>query len=117
MSKVKRYLPGGVHVGSSGFTNYLGGSPKPEAVWADFPDAFIVDGSSDIYSPVERRPQRLARKFGIEVLAWFHTGASGVFMSGFVCTPEEFAKFRRAYLAEFDCHPSENLRIHKRGEE
>jgi hypothetical protein len=117
MSKVKSYMPGGAHTSSNGFVNYFGRSPKPADVWADFPDAIIVNGSDNWNSHEAQRPQRLVKKFGIEILAWFHTGISGMTKSGFVCTPEEFAKFRRAYLAEYNCHPSENLRIHRRGEE
>jgi hypothetical protein len=113
---IKAYMPGGAHTGSSGFTNYLGANPKTERVFADFPDAIIVDGDDNWYAHESCRPERLRAKFKIEILAWYHTGISGMTKSGFVCTPEEFAKFRLAYLAEYNCHPSENLRIYRRGE-
>lgn len=101
---LKTYLgvsPGGVHVGSSGFTNYMDNKPNPMAVFKDHPTAIIVDGDDNWYADKEKRPATVVRDAGIEPLAWFHSGISGITKSGAVLTPKDFAKLEAYYLREF----------------
>lgn len=108
---VPEYLPRHAHVGSSGFTNYTGAKPKPADVWADFPEAVIVDGSDDFGSPKQHRPTVLATKYGVNPLALFHTGISGITRSGVVLDRAGWEKFAAAYEAEFGYEPQFHLRV------
>lgn len=110
---LKEYLPSQRHVSSSrgAFVNYTGGAPTPEAVWADFPDAVIVDGSDDWTAPDYRSVWKLQREFDTPILARFHTGISGITRSGIVVSPDVFDDFRRRYAVRF---PGFELTTHLR---
>jgi hypothetical protein len=108
-----RYLPWERHVSSSraGWVNYTGGQPKPEAVFTDFPKAVIVNGQDDWYAGVHLRPEGLKGKLGVDIIAWYHTGTSGISKSGFVCTEEEYTQFAKAYEAAFCTPPTTHLTV------
>jgi len=90
-----------VHTGSSGFTNYFNNKPNPMAVFKDHPTAIIVDGNDDWSAPKNTRPASVVQDAGIEPLAWFHSGISGITKSGAVLTPKDFTKLEAYYLREF----------------
>jgi hypothetical protein len=93
--------------------NYTSGSPRPnpETVFADFPGAVIVNGQDDWYAGPHERPEGLKSKLGVEILAWYHTGISGLSNSGFVCSEVEYAKFAKAYEAAFRTPPTTHLTV------
>jgi len=94
----------------------MGGHPKPEAVFTDFPKAVIVNGQDNWYAEKHRRPEWLKGKLGVEIIAWYHTGASGISKSGFVCTEGEYAKFAKAYEVEFCTPPTTHLTVIRPGD-
>jgi hypothetical protein len=98
---LKKFLAsGGVHVGSSGFANYIGPSDVPgalERVWEAHPDAIVVDGDDDWKAPKWRRPESLARDHKLRVLALFHSGISGISSSGVVLDRAEYDRLRFEY--------------------
>lgn len=114
MSRLKTYLPGGVHVSSHGFVNYMGKAPAPEAVFADFPDAVIVDGDDNWFAPKEKRPEVLAREAGVAPLALFHTGISGITRSGVVLAPADYERLREYFTATYGSAIEEHNRIYRR---
>jgi len=98
---MKKYLvSAGVHVGSSGFSNYFGGYTEKDLnktlqeVFNDFPDSVVIDGSDDWYSELKHSPSSICKKFNVEVLANFHTGISGISCSGVVVEKEEFKRLK-----------------------
>jgi hypothetical protein len=93
------------------WVNYTGGSPKPEDVFAEFPEAVIVNGADDWCADPHLRPEWLRGRLGVEILAWYHTGASGISNSGFVCTEEEYAKFAAKYEDAFCTPPTTHLTV------
>lgn len=103
MSEKKKYLPRQGMSGSSGFRNYAGGNPKPEEVWKDFPDGVIINGEDDWgakeqYRPATFVPDLLGEK---AVLAYYHTGISGMAFSGVVIDRRDLLKLQRRYKAEY----------------
>jgi len=102
------------HTSSSGFTNYFNNRPNPEAVWRVYPEAVIVDGTDNWSAKDEYRPQRLAERAGLNPLAWFHSGISGVTKSGLVLTRADFDKLSAYYLNTFGRGIAEFLTIYER---
>ena len=94
MSEKKTYCgSGGSTTGTPGFTNYFGGGDvcaarTRAAVWRDYPDAVILNGNDDWNAPTIARIPNLCAEFGIKVLAYFHTGTSGIMKSGVVLMKE-----------------------------
>jgi len=105
----KKFLPGNRLVSSNGFSNFMGKAPTPQAVFQEYPDAVIVDGTDDWNVPLYARVQH--RKAGVEILAVFHTGTSGMSMSGAVMDQENYARFKTWYEAEFGYPVTKYLRI------
>jgi hypothetical protein len=112
---LKTYLGTGsqTHTGSSGFTNYFGNKPNPMAVFRDFPAAIIVDGNDDWSAKKEMRPASVVQDAGIQPLAWFHSGISGITKSGVVLTPKSFAKLEAYYLREFKTPLGDLLTVYR----
>lgn len=111
---MKTYLPGGTHVSSHGFVNYMGAAPQPDAVFRDFPDAVIVDGDDDWFAPKIKRPQVLAEKAGITPLALFHTGISGITRSGVVLSEADYERLREYFTATYGSALESHNRIYRR---
>lgn len=88
-------------VGTSGFTNYFNNSPNPLAVFRDFPEAIIVDGTDDWSASPVRRPAAMAHDARIEPLAWFHSGISGITKSGVVLSREGYRELNNHCLRTF----------------
>jgi hypothetical protein len=89
------YASSGLSHGSSGFGNFLGGADVKSAandVFAWDPEAVIVDGTDNWHASPERRPEQFDRLFGVNILAYFHSGISGISKSGIVITKSELAK-------------------------
>jgi hypothetical protein len=98
------------HVGISGFTNYLPGDPRSQiaAVFQEFPDAIIVDGTDDWGAAREFRPETFEGSYGVKPLAYFHTGCSGISKSGIVITQEDFDSLPESIRT------SKHLKIHRK---
>jgi len=102
---MKKFLAStGANIGSSGFTNYIGGMSDKKleqtlvAVFVEFPDAIIVDGSDDWYAELKYSPSSLCKKFDIEPLANFHTEISGISSSGSVIEEEDFNRLKETCI-------------------
>jgi hypothetical protein len=86
---------GGASTGTTGFTNFVGKSNNEgalAAVFADFPDAVVLDGSDDWYSNPLSRPSDICREMEIKPLALYHSGISGIAKSGVVIRFEDFER-------------------------
>jgi hypothetical protein len=102
-SLLKTYLGTGVetHTSSYGHVNHFGNKPDPLKVFRDHPTAVIVNGSDDWNAPRERQVASLYEKAGLNPIAYFHSGISGVCKSGLVLTPGDYKKLCAYYLREF----------------
>ena len=106
MTKLKTYTAhSNTHVGTSGFTNHFPGSSAKlaaslERVFAEHPGAVVLNGADDWYASESRRPVSIVRKLGIEPLAHFHNGISGIAKSGVVITAEDLATIEAAFPAQ-----------------
>lgn len=111
--RIPKYLPSGMLTSSSrgSWVNYTGGNPRPEDVFADYPEAVIVNGADDWYAEKIRRPEWLKGKLGVKIIALYHTGTSGISNSGFVCSEEEYAKFAAKYEDAFCTPPTTHLTV------
>lgn len=129
MSELKTYNPQERHVGSSGFTNYMGATEEQYAaaraqVFADFPGSVIVDGSEDWTVPPEWRPStflapRRPNHQGydrdpapVTVLALYHSGISGIVRSGIVVSAEDYAKLAAWYEASYGKKLDVRMRVY-----
>ena len=99
MTELKTYSGhAGSHTGSSGFTNHFSGGPICRAkalarVFRDFPDAVVLNGSDDFTAPLPFSATKLCRAYGIPLLAYFHTGVSGIARSGVVISKASYERF------------------------
>ena len=86
--------------GSSGFTNYTPSSKRLKAaleeVFSDYPDAIVVDGDDDWFKPYVVRPAEFAKALNIKPLGWFHSGVSGMALSGVVLDASGWGKMKAA---------------------
>ena len=90
------------HTGTTGFTNYFPGTDEQLAaaldrVFAEHPDAVVLDGDDDWYACDCHRPATFPHVFGIEPIAYFHTGISGISKSGIVVSREDFERLERDF--------------------
>lgn len=103
MTEPKTYRAHGpTHTGSTGFSNHWPGTAKEvaralERVFADHPGAVVLDGQDDWYAPGCNRPERFRDVFDFEPLAFFHSGISGISVSGVVVTREVFERIEREF--------------------
>lgn len=94
---------GRTHTGTSGFSNHWPGSSDDvaralEQVFADHPDAVVLDGNDDWYAPDCDRPETYLRHFERLVpLAFFHSKSSGMSVSGIVVSREDFERIEREF--------------------
>lgn len=90
---------GGKHVSSNGNVNYMScnDNDKIKTARRVFDEmglgVVIVDGDDDWYGKVINKPARIAREASIELLAWFHTGISGLSISGVIIDASKFDAF------------------------
>jgi hypothetical protein len=89
-------------IGDMGGINYRRPSPeaiaaKLEHVWRDYPGAVVLDGTDDWFAPESARPELFEDMFGIDVLALWHTGASGKSTSGIVLSSDQYELLNRRY--------------------
>lgn len=99
------YASRGAMTGTSGFTNFAGGSDVQVGlakVWLEHPSAIVVNGSDNWYSKLEERPQGFVQSLGFKPIAWFHSGISGIVRSGAVLSPETFEALVEAYKAAYN---------------
>lgn len=109
--ELRTYTPQGCMSSSFGNRNYTGATEAQwkatrERVFRDFPGSFIVDGADDWNAPAEARPETFTRAKDqyfprdaapITVLAWYHSGGSGITKSGIVVSAEDYEKLRVWY--------------------
>jgi len=93
---------GRAHTGTSGFTNYGPGtgaqlSAALDRVFAAHPGAVVLDGDDNWYASEANRPAAFAKIFGIEPLASFHTGISGISKSGIVVSLADAVRIEREF--------------------
>lgn len=69
-------------------------------VWADYPDAIVVNGTDNWYADKALRPERFPGTYKVEFLAYFHTGTSGISSSGIVLSPEQYKQLNVAYTQD-----------------
>lgn len=106
------------HTGSSGFTNHFGSaSPEKlaklhEQMKAELGEHVIVNGEDNVCSPLNTRPEYFGHHFfratGRTVLAYYHTGISGVTKSGIVLAPEDFDAMTEWYATEYGMAMTDN---------
>ena len=108
MSK-RKYLPEGLtpHVGSSGFLNYWRDrntedtSSLAARALKENEGCVVLNGQDDWTSPEWKRPETFCRTLGVEPVALFHTGISGVTSSGVVISKEDFNRLQDEYVARY----------------
>ncbi len=112
MSEKKTYCgSGGSTTGTSGFTNYFGGGDvcaarTRAAVWRDHPDAVILNGNDNWNAPPIARIPRLCNELGIEVIALFHTGISGIMKTGVVLSKEAHKELKTRTREKYGREPN-----------
>lgn len=87
---------------SNGFVNHIFSTARDiertkHQVFNEYPDAVILDGEESWHSADHKRPEVFARKFKIDVIAYFHSGISGVTHSGIVISKESFETINNLY--------------------
>ncbi len=97
-------------VGEMGGLNYSVASAEETGraiqwVLGRCPGCVIVDGSDDWNAPDHARPAMLARRYGLDPTAWWHTGTSGQEQTGVVLSPAQWRAFRSAYTREWGFSP------------
>ena len=65
------------------------------------------------YAKPEQRPERFAHDLGIENVALFHTGISGISSSGVVLTRTEFEKLVGRYRDTYGKEITEVLHVYE----
>jgi len=88
---------GNKHVSSNGFVNYFnytaeGINRALEEIYKDLGDVVVLDGDDDWYGKAIYKPCRIAEEAGVKVLAFFHTGISGMTCSGIVIASGDLEK-------------------------
>jgi len=66
-------------------------------VFEDFPNGVIIDGYDDWFAPRLSHPDQIAKDAGVELLAEFHSGHSGISSSGIVIDKNDLQKFKESY--------------------
>jgi hypothetical protein len=67
----------------------------------EYPGHVIVDGTDDWWAPVGLRVATLVDSYGIDPVAWWHTGVSGQTPSGALLTPSDYNRLRSVYRYDF----------------
>lgn len=127
MSEPKTYYGScNASTGSSGFTNFFGRkTPEQMAklhaqMIAELPEHVIINGKDDFTEKPQNRPEHFYYTFANErntgrddLLAFYHTGVSGITHSGIVVTPECFDAMTEWYKNTFghEMMDNQNLRI------
>lgn len=98
----------GVYTSSYRNVNYTGSADIPNTlkkVFAEFPNAIVVDGSDDWYASTEASPTKICDILRIKVLAYFQSGTSGIACSGVVVDPSDYIRMTNVY-------PMFNVRVY-----
>jgi hypothetical protein len=117
MTKV--YLACGVpHQGTSGWINYSQATAEKSAevraeVFKDFPNSVIIDGNDDWYAKEHLRPHYFAQTMELPILAYYHSGISGLVRSGIVVSADVFRNFEVDYEERYGVPVNQYLRIYK----
>ena len=111
---MKIYNPQSGSISSSigAWVNYNGASKEAfnatrSKVFEDFPNSVIVDGTDDWFAPKHRRPETFI-DLGIKLLAYYHSGISGISKSGIIISHDEFKKLETIYQKKY-----QNINLHK----
>ena len=117
---MKTYNPQSSHISSSigSWVNYMGASEESfkktrQQVFTDYPDSVIINGNDDWFAPEYSRPETFIRNFGIEVLAYYHSGISGISKSGIVVTKSEYLKLKEKYLEKYNLDLDSKCKIYQ----
>lgn len=119
---IKTYNPQSSHISSSvgGWINYIGASEKQfkltrEQIFKDYPNSVIVDGTDDWFSQESHRPQLFAEKFGLKILAYYHSGNSGMTKSGIVISSEDYYILQDKYTKAYNLNVESVCKIYIQG--
>lgn len=82
-----------------------------QKVKEDFPNAIVIDGIDDWHRPLKDRPETWPKKLNIPILAYFHSGISGLSKSGIIIDRNEFFILKQKYEDTFGIRLEENLHI------
>lgn len=108
--EVPAYLPDGAHVSSSrgAWINYFGRAPDPYTVLVECSarvgePCILINGSDDWTRPHKERPQAWVGPViePDQVVAWYHSGVSGITRSGLVVRQSDAAQIGRRYADLF----------------
>lgn len=130
MTQPKQYLAtGGKHVSSSfaASVNYFESFTPEQAqsvrdqIFSDFGENVIIDGSDNLHSPTEFRPEAFMfeynkERFGVEygselfadTLAYYHSGSSGITNSGIVVSFDTYLALSSWYYEKYKKHMIDN---------
>jgi len=107
---IPTYLPGGAHTSSSygAWVNYFGPPPNPYDALVECSarvgePCILINGSDDWNRPKEVRPQTWVGEIipRDRVVAWFHSGSSGVSRTGVIVRQSDAAQIGQRYAAVF----------------
>ena len=115
---IKTYNPQKAWAGSSNFINYMGASAIEyerirQEIFAEYPNSVIIDGDDDLIAKREMRPQTFIDDFGINVLAYYHSGISGITKSGIVISKTDYDILARKYMEKYNKEISFYCRVYR----
>lgn len=77
----------------------------------DLPHSIVIDGLDDWHRPAKDRPETWMKILNFPVLAYFHTGISGLSKSGIIIDRHEFTKLQSKYEDNFGVSLKDNKNI------
>jgi hypothetical protein len=98
----RAHVRGQSHTGTSGFTNHWPGTREDilralAQVFANHPGSVVLDGDDDWYASGCRRPEKFRDVFTVTPVAFFHSGISGISVSGIVVSRSDFKRIEREF--------------------
>lgn len=77
----------------------------------DLPQSIVIDGLDDWNRPAKDRPETWMKMLNIPILAYFHSGISGLSKSGIIIDRLEFTKLKSKYEDNFGTSLEDNKNI------
>lgn len=118
MMKTYMAVSGSV-TGSSGFTNHFAATHESlmsalQRCFSDHPDAVVLDGCDDFTDPEWKRPERFVRELGVQSIALFHSGTSGLTNSGIVIEGADYERLSGLYRDKYGRELDESVDVYSR---
>lgn len=104
---MKTYNPQSCITGTSGFSNFMGASAEAlaktrEVIFNDFTNSVIIDGNDDWHAQSSDMPYVWIRlNAPITIMAYYHSGISGMTKSGIVISMKDYYKLVSWYQEFF----------------